>query len=194
MSSHYTRPTDHPAPQYIPTQNDLVIATVHHSSTDSYHCSIAPYTALATLSQLAFEGVTRKTRPILGPGALVYARISLASKHMDPELECVSATTGKSDGLGPLKGGMVFDVSPGMARRLMMPEKRRAGESGLVVLEELAERLRFEVAVGRNARVWVDAGDVRSTLAVGRAIVECDEDGLTVEKQRALVKRVLKGL
>lgn len=183
------------AAQYIPTQNDLVIATVHHSSTDSYHCTLTPYTPLATLGQLAFEGATRKTRPILAPGALVYARISLASKHMDPELECLSATTGKADGLGPLKGGMLFEVSLGMARRLMMPEKRRGeGEGGLVVLEELAERLRFEIAVGRNGRVWVDGGDVKTTLVVGGAVVECDEKGLTVEEQRTLVKRVLKGL
>jgi len=112
---------------------------------------------------------------------------------MDPELECVSATTGKSEGMGPLKGGMVFEVSLGMARRLMMPEKRR-GESGVVVLEELAERVRFEIAVGRNGRVWVDGGDVRTTMAVGRAVVECDEKAMTVEEQRTLVKRLLKGL
>lgn len=111
---------------------------------------------------------------------------------MDPELECVHPGTGRSDGLGELKGGMVFDVSLGMARRLMMPDPGRQG--GVMLLEECAEKIPFEIAVGRNGRIWVDAGDVGRTLMVGRAIVETDRERLGVEEQRKTVRRLLTGL
>lgn len=79
-----------------------MIAQIIRTTPDAYLASLSPHTAPATLPHLAFEGATKKTRPVLAPGALVYARVSLADRHMDPELECVSAATGRADGLGPL--------------------------------------------------------------------------------------------
>lgn len=120
----------------------------------------------------------------------MYARVSSAPKHADVELECFNTNTGKSEGLGPLKGGMVFDVSVGFARRLM-----RGRKGGVVLLEELSEKMRFEVAVGRNGRVWVEGGDdIRGVLVVGRCLQICDEQALDEDGQRVLVKKVLKGL
>ena len=142
------------------------------------------------LPHLAFEGATRKTRPILASGSLVYARVSLADKFMEPELECVLPSTGKADGLGPLKGGMLFEISLGMARRLMSPKLKEQGR--LVVLEELAESLPYEIAVGRNGKLWVNCGSVKGTIAVGRAVKETDERGLNIEDQKKLIKNLLK--
>ena len=126
---------------------------------------------------------------------------------MDAELECVSSSTGKADGLGPLgNGGMLFDVSLGMARRLMMPSQGNsnnaaaaaaaaAAAGGVVVLDELAAAgLQFETATGRNGRFWVDSDSVKTVLAVGRAVQETDERNLGVEEQRKLVRRVIKDL
>jgi len=171
--------------------DDLVIATIHHSATDFYYASITDYSANATLPNLSFEGASRKSRPQLAPGALVYARITLANKHMDPELECVSASTGKSDGLGPLIGGMVFPVSLVMARRLMLPKPGDQGQ--LVLLEELGGAgVSFEIAVGRNGKVWVDSKGVKSTLAIGKMIQRTDQEGWIVEKQRIMARRLAK--
>ncbi|KAF6222990.1 hypothetical protein HO133_001041 [Letharia lupina] len=178
--------------RYIPQPNDLVLAIVHHSSTDWYHCAITPHTTLAQLPQLAFEGATKKTRPQLNSGSLIYARVLSASKHTDPELACCNPSTGKSEGMGELKGGMVFDVSLGMARRLLLA--RQQEEGGLVVLEEIAEKVAFEVAVGRNGKVWVKSGGVKETLLVGRALQETDREGLGVEEQGRLVKKLLRGI
>ncbi|RDA87370.1 hypothetical protein CP532_6982 [Ophiocordyceps camponoti-leonardi (nom. inval.)] len=179
------------AGRYLPRAGELVIGTILKTSVDLYHVLLSDYTAPALLPQLSFEGASRKTRPILAPGALVYARVSLAEKHMDAELECVSATTGKSDGLGPLFGGMLFHISLGMARRLMMPKAATDGK--LVVLEELAALgLQFETAVGRNGRLWVDSEDVKTVIVVGRAVKETDEKRLSVADQKKLVKRITK--
>ena len=120
----------------------------------------------------------------------MYAKVAAASKHQDPELICVNPSTGKSDGLGDLKGGMVFDISLGMARRLLMGKQKEEG--GLVVLEECASRVAFEVAVGRNGKVWVKAATVKEVLLVGRSLQETDQKQLNVEEQRKLVKKLLK--
>ncbi|KAJ4147631.1 hypothetical protein LMH87_002143 [Akanthomyces muscarius] len=179
--------------RYLPRAGELVIGTVSKSAADVYYVHLSDYTAPATLPQLSFEGATKKTRPVLAPGALVYARVTVANKHMDAELECMSSSTGKSEGLGPLTGGMLFPVSLGLARRLMMPKAAEAGR--VVVLEALAAAgLQFETATGRNGRFWVDSASVKTVLAVGRAVQETDERMLGVEEQQKLVKRLLKEL
>ncbi|KAJ9624027.1 exosome non-catalytic core subunit rrp40 [Taxawa tesnikishii (nom. ined.)] len=175
--------------RYLPHVGDLVIANVHHSSTDTYHCSLTPHTPFVLLAQLSFEGATKKTRPQLGTGSLVYARVSKAEKWADVEIECVNPATAKADGMGPLKGGMVFDVSLALARRLMMGRK-----GGVLVLDEVGEKVRFEVAVGRNGRVWVDSGSIRETVAIGKILREVDDKDPDVEAQRKLVKKALRDL
>ena len=176
--------------QYIPQPSDLVLATVHHSSTDFFSCSITPHTAFAQLPQLAFEGATKKSRPQLNSGSLVYARIASTSKHTETEIACYNPSTGKSEGMGELKGGMVFDVSLGMARRLMMAKQKDEGK--IAVLEEIAGRVAFEVAVGRNGKVWVKSDGVKETLLVGKALQETDTKGLSVEEQVKFVKKLMK--
>jgi exosome complex component RRP40 len=112
---------------------------------------------------------------------------------MDPELECVSSSTGKSEGLGPLTRGMLFTISLGMARRLMLPKPVELGN--LVVLEELGgQGVAFEIAVGRNGRVWVDSKNIKTTLAIGKAILETDEKGLSLEEQKKLARKLARDL
>ncbi|KAM5447633.1 exosome non-catalytic core subunit rrp40 [Microsporum audouinii] len=197
-----------PRARYIPCQNDLVIAQIHHSSQDFFHCIISPNSPHAFLGQLSFEGATKKTRPQLKPGELVYARILSVGVGAGGEIElaCVNTATGKAepDGLGPLTGGMVFDVSTLFASRLMMTGAERkdgAGPGGVIVLEELGRKFEsyggFEVAVGRNGKVWVDSsadGDagVMIVVAIGRCLKETDDKRLDVLEQKKLVLKVLK--
>ena len=174
----------------MPSTGDQIIVTVHRSAQDYYSCDITPHAPQALLPQLAFESVTKKTRPVLAAGALVYARVAAVSKHADTELECVNPATGKADGLGPLKGGMVWKVSLAFARRLMMGKR-----GGVVLLDELSKTVAFELAIGRNGKVWVNSQDnIQATLAVGKAIVEVDEKNLTPPEQVQLAKKTAKGL
>lgn len=181
---------DSPHGRYLPRVGDQVVAQIHHSSAETWHCAITPHTPYALLPQLAFEGANKKSRPKFESGDLVYARVSKCSKWADTELECVNPATGKAEGMGPLKGGMVFDVSPAFARRLMMG----SGKGGVVVLQALSEKVGFEVAAGRNGRVWVDSGSVASTLVVGRLLMAADEGCWDVETQKREVKKALKGV
>ncbi|KAH7158044.1 hypothetical protein B0J13DRAFT_671743 [Dactylonectria estremocensis] len=184
---------EHSGGRYQPRAGELVIGTVQRSAVEVYYVTLSDYTTPALLPQLSFEGATKKTRPILVSGALVYARVVLANKHMDAELECVSSSTGKSEGLGPLTGGMLFSVSLGMARRLMMPKSVLEGK--VVVLEELGSAgLQFETATGRNGKFWVDSESVKTVIIVGRAVQETDEKRLDVDGQKKLVRRLIKEL
>ncbi|KAK2863684.1 hypothetical protein FQN49_004093 [Arthroderma sp. PD_2] len=197
-----------PKTRYTPCQNDLVIAQIHHSSQDFFHCIITPNSPHAFLGQLSFEGATKKTRPQLKAGELVYARILSVGVGAGGEIElaCVNTATGKAepDGLGPLTGGMVFDVSPLFASRLMMTGAERkdgAGPGGVIVLEELGRKFEghggFEIAVGRNGKVWVDSpagGDVgvMMVVTIGRCLKETDDGRLDVLAQKKLVLKVLR--
>ena len=181
--------------RYLPAVGDLIIAQVHHGGGDAWACAITPHTPFATLGHLAFEAVNKKTRPSLKNGDLVYARISKCRKGEDVELECVNPTTGKADGMGPLKDGMVFDLSPQFVRRLMMGTGADGKNRGnVIILEEVGQTVRFEVAVGRNGRIWIESGRIPSTIAVGRLLTSCDQQRWDLETQRKEVKKVLKGL
>ncbi|KAI1263787.1 hypothetical protein F5Y18DRAFT_116317 [Xylariaceae sp. FL1019] len=177
--------------RYVPAVGDLVVCMVQRSGPDYYFVTITDYASNAILPQLAFEMATKKSRPQLNHGNLVYARVCLANRHMDPELECVSPTTGKADGLGPLNGGMLYDISLGMARRLLM---RKAAEEGkVIVLEELGSAgLAFETAVGRNGKLWVNSESVSTVLVVGRAIKDTDENNLNIDQQKKLVRKLVR--
>lgn len=50
-------------------------------------------------------------------GTLVYCRVSLANRDMEPEVECFDPATGKSEGFGELKGGLVVDCSLQLCRQ-----------------------------------------------------------------------------
>lgn len=180
---------DTPNARYTPRAGDLVIAQVYRSGMDFFQLHIIAHSQQAVLHQLAFEGATKKTRPQLKTNDLVYAKVVSAEKNMEVELSCVNPSTGKSepDGLGPLSGGMLFEVSTGLAERLLKKQ-------GVVVLSELGEKLQggFEVAVGKNGKVWVDCpdGGAKAVIAVGRCLKETDEKNLTEKEQKKLVNKV----
>lgn len=111
---------------------------------------------------------------------------------MDTEIACYNPSTDKSEGMGELVGGMVFDISLGMARRLLA--NRQKEEGGIAVLEGLAEKVAFEIAVGRNGKVWVKAAGVKETLAVGKALQETDQGSLGLQAQEKLVRKLLREL
>lgn len=158
------------------------------SAAENFNCLLSPNTSPATLPHLAFEGATKKTRPQLPPNSLVYCRIATAGRDLPPELTCVDPSTGKGEGLGLLKSGMLFDVSLGMARRML------AARGGMALLDQLGAKVGFEVTVGRNGLIHVDGGNVRTTLAIGRALQKVDRQALGDDKQKKLATDILKSL
>ena len=105
--------------------NDLVIGTITNKSAEVYRVDIGWHIP-AALNTLAFEGATRKNRPYLEIGSLVYARVSLADPFVEPELSCTKAiyenTADQSDNeaLGEIKPGSacgIIRVTPSYAQQ-----------------------------------------------------------------------------
>ena len=61
-------------------------------------------TLSASLDCCAFDGATKRNKPNLNVGTLVYARVSVANKEMPPELSCVIPH-------GPKKVGFIIHHS-----------------------------------------------------------------------------------
>lgn len=171
--------------RYVPALEDMVIGVVVERHADEYRVEING-TDTATLSALAFEGATKKNKPNLGIGALLYCRVVRASKNMEAEVSCVEPGSSKSwtSGetlYGELKGGNVVRVSLALARKLV-------GDGRLLGM--LGERVAFESAVGLNGRVWLRAEDVHKTVLLTVALEKADD--MTAEEWGGLVRRMLK--
>ncbi|KAL2919563.1 exosome non-catalytic core subunit rrp40 [Polyrhizophydium stewartii] len=151
--------------RYIPSVGEPVLAVVQAKHAENFRVDIGgPHPAL--LPVLAFEGATKRNRPNLDVGALVYARVSLANKDMDPEIECVNPATSKADGFGELKGGTVVKCSLGMCRSLMAKNSP--------ILEGLSSLFPFETAIGMNGRVWINAETTRQIVLAANFIRAAD--------------------
>jgi len=177
--AHYWIETE--SRRYIPAPQESVIGVITSRNADGYRVDIGS-AQNATLDALAFESATKRNRPSLKVGQLIYARVSLANRDMDPELECFDATTRKADGFGELKEGFMVECSLGTCRRLLDPHH--------YLLPTVGQKFPFEVAVGMNGRVWIRTGSTKTTVALAKAIEMLDDR----EAAEADVKRFINRL
>ncbi|RIA98694.1 hypothetical protein C1645_749004 [Glomus cerebriforme] len=144
--------------RYIPAEKESVIGTVTYKGGEFYRLDIGS-AHQAILPILAFENANKKNRPNLNIGSLIYARISLANKDMEPELTCVNPESNKADGYGELKGGFVIKCSLRYCRRFF------SGEIELISLLELLQKKKdFEMAIGMNGRIWITSTSIKDTI------------------------------
>ena len=175
---------DYNSHRYIPNQGESVIGQILTRTTDTYRVDINSAHP-ATLPALSFEAATKQNRPQLNITQLVYARVATANKDIEPEIECVDPSSGKSAGYGELKGGLLVDgLSLQWCRRLM---RQDSGSKG--VLAEIGVYVGFQCAVGMNGRVWVDAGDIGKTILVTRVIKEAE--GMSEDEVRKLIRELI---
>lgn len=151
--------------RYTPAVDDAVVGMITERYGESWTVDIlGPFPAV--LPALAFEGVTKRNRPRLEPGDLVYARVTAAPRDAETEITCVLAT-GKSGGFGALSGGMLLDYGCALARKLLVSPP-------CPMLAALGAAVQFELAVGQNGRVWVSAATATLTVAVASALQQAD--------------------
>ncbi|KAL2243942.1 UNVERIFIED_CONTAM: Peroxisomal membrane protein PEX14 [Sesamum indicum] len=99
-------------------------------------------------------------------GTLLYVRVVKANTGMNPELSCMDAS-GKAAEYGPLKDGFMFESSTGLSRTLLSTPT-------CPVLETLGKKLAFEIAVGLNGRVWVNATSPSVIVLVANTIMQTE--------------------
>jgi len=146
--------------RYVPSLDDLVIGKVVEKTKDSYKVDISCH-ELATLSFYAIEGGNKKNRLNLPIGNLVYCRVIVANRDMEPEVSCVSAQ-GKNEGFGHLQDGFMFQCSTGLARDCLAEDS--------VILNELGKHVPYECAVGINGRIWIKSTSNLNTIKIANAI------------------------
>ena len=138
--------------RYVPQANDLVVGIVVGVFGESYKLQLQDFSTTVVLSMMAFPNATKKNRPNLKVGQAVYARVSQAIPEVETELECVDSS-GKEGGFGLLsEAGYIFDLQLHFARELLF-------NPNSIVLEKLAARCQFEIAIGINGKVWIKCGD-----------------------------------
>lgn len=172
--------------RYVPALEDMVIGVVEERHSEDVRLDING-TDTATLSSLAFEGATKKNRPHLDIGSLVYCRITRASKNMEAEASCIEPGSNKSwvggeTLYGELKGGNVIQVSLGLARSLLVPNGP--------VLTTLGAKIPFQSAVGVNGRVWIQSSSTEHTVLLSIAIAKADT--MPADEWKAFVKKMLE--
>lgn len=166
--------------RYVPARGETVIGTIVQKSGDIFRVDVGG-ACPATLSYLSFEGATKKNRPIVQVGDIVYAKMLVASKDMEPEIVCVDSG-GKKGRLGVLTEGYVFNCSLNLVRKVLNPN--------CPLIDSLKNEWPFEMAAGLNGKIWIKANTTRETIAVGNAILAAEH--LNNVEIKAMCKNVAK--
>ncbi|XP_046827619.1 exosome complex component RRP40 isoform X2 [Vespa crabro] len=106
--------------RYVPTRGENVIGIVIQKVGDIFKVDIGAKES-AALSYLAFEGATKKNRPDIQVGDIVFAKLLVAIKDMEPELVCVDSQ-GKQKKLGVLSSD-AYEVAIGMNGKVWIKTK-----------------------------------------------------------------------
>ncbi|KAF7391775.1 hypothetical protein HZH68_011318 [Vespula germanica] len=169
--------------RYVPTRGENVIGIIIQKVGDLYRVDIGAKES-AALSYLAFEGATKKNRPDIQIGDIVFAKLVVAIKDMEPELVCVDSQ-GKQKKLGILSSdGMLFTCTLNLARKLLNPN--------CPLFNFLAKNQAYEVAIGMNGKVWVKTKSVHKTIAIANAILAAEFT--SPEKMQELCNSIEKTL
>ncbi|KAI1280662.1 Exosome complex component RRP40 [Halotydeus destructor] len=178
--------------RYMPVRGERVVGTVIAKGSLTARIDIGA-NDLATLNLLAFEGATKKNRPDINVGDVVFARILTAHKDIETELVCISSKN-KKDGMGILTPtqanafSFVINVPLQVVRRLLTP--------GCELLPSLGKKFRFEIAVGMNGRIWICSNSALNTMFICNSISEVehlDENGVERMNQAVLSQFELVG-
>jgi len=159
--------------RYIPKKGDLVVGIVTKKSGDTLKVDIGSAES-ALLPMLGFEGATKKVKPDVIVGDVVYAKVLNAHKEMEPELVCVDQYF-KAGRLGVLSNdGFLVNLGQKLIQMLLNVENP--------LLRTFGRKFPFEIVVGVNGKVWVKANNSKDTLNLSRAFQAADG-----QKEKAII-------
>ena len=153
---------------YYPKVGDIVIGIITQKTFEYFRVNISTNKE-ATLNSIDFEGATRKTRPNLSVGDVVFAQVEKENKYSNVTLTCKSSTnkkgwmTGESK-FGELKEGKVFELGRYLCLKLLDDKQLRER------LKECVMNLRLKIGV--NGRIWIKTEDICLIQTVFEAIKE----------------------
>lgn len=158
--------------QYVPVNGERVVGTV--VSKVGFACRVdIGANELATLSLLAFEGATKRNRPDVNVGDVVFARIIAPARAVEAELVCITSAI-KRDGMGVLQPpashyAQVIQVPVHTSRTLLDPECK--------ILPLMGKKYRFEIAIGMNGRIWISSKTPENVIYISNLISRSSDAG-----------------
>lgn len=165
--------------RYVPVKGEHVIGIVTQKAGDIFRVDIGG-SEQASLSFLSFEGSTKRNRPDVRVGDMLYCRLLVANKDMEPEVVCMDGQ-GRSSGMGVVRnGGFLFKVSLNLVRKIL--------SSQCILMKTLGQKFPFEVVVGMNGRIWVKGRSNKETIALANAISASEH--MTNEQIKAMCQRL----
>ncbi|KAK6353472.1 exosome non-catalytic core subunit rrp40 [Orbilia brochopaga] len=208
--------TNTPA-HYHPSAQDAVLVTLLRSTQDGFVVQLTPYTTPATIpfenyitNNAGTTAAVRKARPNIPIGGTIYARVATVHKHLETiELSVPSTDFGEVLSHKSSAGSAaaantsqevanraevtpyVLSISQAMVKVLTAEDSL-----GKHLLSVVSSKIPFEMIVGRNGRVWIDASTQREVIAVVRIFSGYDtqrmwddpDGGLT--RTRELVNKI----
>ena len=168
-------PTIYYGNYYSAKKDDIVIGIISQKTYEVYRVNILA-SKEATLNSIDFEGATRKTKPNLNVGDVIYARVEKENKYSNVTLTCKSVNNSKgwSSGestYGELKGGKLYDYNRYLCLKLL------DNKDFIHRLKECVKKL--QIKIGYNGRIWIKTQDIRDTPKVFKAI----KDGLNLNNE-----------
>lgn len=81
-----------------------------------------------------------------------------------------------------MKGGSLVACTTALARRLL-------ASPPAPVLDALSKSVQFEIAIGQNGRVWIDADKAATVVLIANAIAR--SEFLSADQSRLLVQKLV---
>ncbi|KAJ6264067.1 hypothetical protein Dda_0208 [Drechslerella dactyloides] len=175
---------------YHPAVQDAVLVTLLRSTADGFVVQLTPYTTPATILYDAYitnnAGTTaavRKARPNIPVGGTIYARVATVHKHLEavelavPSTDFGEVLSHKSNNTATNQDlANRAEVTPYVLSISQPMVKVLAAEDtlGKPLLSAVSSKIPFEMIVGRNGRVWIDAATQREVVAVVRIFTAFD--------------------
>ena len=191
-----------------PRVGDAVIGTVLSQVGGEYYEIDIHSMTTALLPVLAFDNATKRNRPMLKAGDVVYGSVKVVDGMERILLDCTNS--GSSTGFGPLHQstnsltsggkGMLFRITPAYSQYLL--KSSNTSRDSMSILHVLGSRIPFEIVIGMNGVFWLSSssGDVSGskgdgfmeTCILGATIQACET--VVGEAGDALSRRVLRVL
>ena len=175
--------------RYIPKDEDPVLGIIDDRTSASYRLRIwGP--SMATLPLLAFEGATKRSKPSLKVGDIVYARIVQAGAQlgMDTTLSCQTVfgprkewATGEST-FGVLEGGTLVRFSIHLAEELRRHDNP--------TMAALATAFPYEAVIGANGALWLKGKTPAQTMLLAHAFTNSLH--CTIEETKLMIEKLMK--
>ena len=177
--------------QYYPREGDKVVGIIEDRAGEAYRVNIFSGQP-AIMSTMAFDGASKRNKPDLKKGDVIYCCVKPVRSDVDVEVTCMATSGVKKDWssgeamYGGLGQGLLSRVSIYLAHNLLHPE--------CVILKSLGEKLTFEIAIGMNGVLWIKGSDVAETVLIKNAVENSQtlSDEQTIAMVAYLIERVDK--